>query len=65
MYLELVYNDHQEIAKTFLKKLGPQQEDYYQDDIVKLSLVTTKDHMSGYQIMDNFRASQFTVRMSR
>ena len=65
MYLELVYNDHEEIAKSFLQKFGCQQEDYYQDDILKLSLVTSRDHMSGYQIMDNFRASQFTVRMSR
>ncbi|XP_068222556.1 transcription initiation factor TFIID subunit 5-like [Palaemon carinicauda] len=65
MYLELVYNGHEEVSKAFLQKLGPLQEDYYQDDIHKLSLVTNRDHMTGYQIMDNFRSSQFTVRMSR
>merc|ERR1711874_286980 len=25
----------------------------------------TRDHMNGYQIMDTFRASQFTIRMPR
>lgn len=65
MYLELVYNGHEEVSKAFLKKLGPLQEDYYQEDVHKLSLVTSRDHMTGYQIMDNFRSSQFTVRMSR
>ncbi|KAK7084586.1 Transcription initiation factor TFIID subunit 5 [Halocaridina rubra] len=65
MYLELVYNGHEEVSKAFLQKLGPLQEDYYQEDVHKLSLVTSRDHMTGYQIMDNFRSSQFTIRMSR
>ena len=55
MYLELVYNGHDEVSKQFLQKLGSLQEDYYQDDIHRLSLVTNRDHMTGYQITDNFR----------
>ncbi|CAL4074885.1 unnamed protein product, partial [Meganyctiphanes norvegica] len=65
MYLELVYNEHSEMAKSFCEKFGHVQEDYYQEDIIKLAAVMTRDHMNGYQIMDTFRASQFTVRMSR
>ncbi|KAG7174515.1 Transcription initiation factor TFIID subunit 5-like 1 [Homarus americanus] len=65
MYLELVFNGHEEVAKSFLQKMGNVQEHCYREDIHKLSLVTTRDHMTGYQIMDNFRSNQFTVRMSR
>ncbi|KAB7498254.1 Transcription initiation factor TFIID subunit 5 [Armadillidium nasatum] len=65
MYLELVYNGHENMAIAFLERFSPQQEDYYQEDILSLSLVTTRDHMSGYQIMDNFRGSQFNVRITR
>ncbi|KAK8378853.1 hypothetical protein O3P69_009523 [Scylla paramamosain] len=65
MYLELVYNGHEEVAKNFLERLKGTQEEYYQEDIHRLSLVTNREHMSGYQIMDNFRSSQFTIRLSR
>ncbi|XP_076037366.1 transcription initiation factor TFIID subunit 5-like [Oratosquilla oratoria] len=65
MYLELVYNGHEEASKSFMLKFGPLQENFYQEDVHKLSLVKTEEHMKGYQIMDNFRASQFTVRISR
>lgn len=65
MYLELVYNEHEESAKSFIAAFGPRQENYYQEDIKKLSYVTKKDHMKGNELMDNFNTSQFTVRMSR
>ena len=65
MYLELVYNGHEEAAKDFIAKFGPRQESYYQEDIKKLSFVTKKDHMKGNELMENFNTSQFTVRMSR
>ena len=65
MYLELVYNGHEQAAKDFIAKFGPRQESYYQEDIKKLSFVTKKDHMKGNELMENFNTSQFTVRMSR
>merc|ERR1712112_793707 len=65
MYLELVYNEHEDQAKSFIAAFGPRQESYYQEDIKKLSYVTKKDHMKGNELMDNFNTSQFTVRMSR
>ena len=65
MYLELVYNGHEEAAKHFIAKFGARQESYYQEDIKKLSFVTKKDHMKGNELMENFNTSQFTVRMSR
>ncbi|GAB6019682.1 hypothetical protein CHUAL_001238 [Chamberlinius hualienensis] len=65
MYLELVYNDHVDQAKLFMDKFGKEQELYYQNDIDKLACVTKKEHMKGNELMDNFRSSQFTVRMSR
>ena len=65
MYLELVYNGHEQAAKEFIAKFGPRQESYYQEDIKKLSFVTKKEHMKGNELMENFNTSQFTVRMSR
>eukprot|EP00090_Calanus_glacialis_P040049 TRINITY_DN6978_c0_g1_i1.p1 TRINITY_DN6978_c0_g1~~TRINITY_DN6978_c0_g1_i1.p1 ORF type:complete len:749 (-),score=253.58 TRINITY_DN6978_c0_g1_i1:122-2248(-) len=65
MYLELVYNQHEDPAKHFIALFGPRQESYYQEDIKKLSFVTKKEHMKGNELMDNFNTSQFTVRMSR
>ncbi|RWS13329.1 transcription initiation factor TFIID subunit 5-like protein [Dinothrombium tinctorium] len=67
MYLELVYNNHEEQASKFMSKFGPLQEDYYQDDIKKLAVVVKREHMKGNEIIDNFRSghSLFTVRLSR
>jgi len=65
MYLELVYNHHEEEAKQLMGRFGPVQESYYQEDIKKLSFVTKREHMKGNELMDNFNTSQFTVRMSR
>ena len=65
MYLELVYNQHEDEAKRFVQKFGSIQESYYQEDIKKLSFVTKREHMKGNELMDNFNTSQFTVRMSR
>lgn len=65
MYLELVYNEHEQQARYFMDKFGPEQEHYYLDDVKKLSCLTKKEHMKGNEFMDNFRSGQFTVRMSR
>ena len=65
MYLEMVYNGHEGAAKDFITTYGPRQESFYQDDIKKLSYITKREHMRGSELMENFRTSQFTVRMSR
>ena len=70
MYIELVYNDHEDQAINFMKKFGAEQEDYYQEDIKKLSTVTKKEHLqSNNEIIDNFHNSSdqnlFTLRLSR
>ncbi|XP_042903545.1 transcription initiation factor TFIID subunit 5 [Parasteatoda tepidariorum] len=65
MYLELVYNEHESQALYFMDRFGPEQEEYYLEDVKKLSCLTKKDHMKGNEFMDNFRSGQFTVRMSR
>lgn len=67
MYLELVYNSHEEQAIRFINRFTPHQENYYSDDIRKLGAVTKKEQMKGNEIMDNFRSGQnlFTVRLSR
>ncbi|UYV76082.1 TAF5 [Cordylochernes scorpioides] len=46
-------------------KYGLRQEEYYMDDINRLSCVTKREHMKGNMFMDNFRSGQFTVRMCR
>lgn len=48
-----------------MKKFGPEQDCYYQDDLKKLSHVTRKDHMSGNELTDTFKSNQFIIRMSR
>ena len=65
MYLELVYNGHEQEAKAFIDKFGSSQETFYQSDIHKLAYITKKQHMIGSELMENFQTSQFTVRMSR
>lgn len=65
MYLELVYNEHERQAVKFMERFGPEQEEYYQEDVKRLGCLTKKEHMKGNEFMDNFRSGQFTVRMSR
>ncbi|CAH0557206.1 unnamed protein product [Brassicogethes aeneus] len=65
MYLELVYNGHTEKAIDLMKKFGPEQDTYYQDDLKKLSMVTRRDHMNVNELADTFKSNQFIIRMSR
>lgn len=65
MYLELVYNGHTEKAISLMKKFGPEQDSYYQDDLKKLAMVTKKDHMNGNELTETFKSNQFIIRMSR
>lgn len=65
MYLELVYNGHTEKAIALMKRFGPEQDTYYQDDLRKLAMVTKRDHMNGNELTDTFKSNQFIIRMSR
>ncbi|KAF4518033.1 hypothetical protein B566_EDAN009266 [Ephemera danica] len=65
MYLELVYNDHEAKAIAFMQKFGPEQEDYYQDDLRRLAHVTKRDHLKDNELTDTFKSSEFIIRMSR
>ncbi|XP_075214513.1 TATA-box binding protein associated factor 5 [Lycorma delicatula] len=65
MYLELVYNGHETQAVRLMQKFGADQEDYYQDDLKRLSHVTKKDHMKGNELTDTFKSNEFIIRMSR
>lgn len=55
MYLEMVYNEHESMAAKFMERFGPDQEDYFQDDLKKLSFITRKEHMKGSDLMENFK----------
>jgi transcription initiation factor TFIID subunit 5 len=55
MYLELVYNNHEVSAVAFMKKFGPEQEDYYQDDLRRLAHVTKRDQMKDNELTDTFK----------
>lgn len=48
-----------------MKKFGPEQDVYYQDDLKKLAMVTRRDHMNGNELTDTFKSNQFIIRMSR
>ncbi|KAJ7325158.1 hypothetical protein JRQ81_018178 [Phrynocephalus forsythii] len=65
MYLELVYNGHENEAKSFFEKFHGDQECYYQDDLRVLSGLTKKEHMRGNETMLDFRTSKFVLRISR
>ncbi|XP_070801565.1 transcription initiation factor TFIID subunit 5 [Pituophis catenifer annectens] len=65
MYLELVYNGHENEAKSFFQKFHGDQECYYQDDLRVLSSLTKKEHMRGNETMLDFRTSKFVLRISR
>lgn len=45
MYIELVYNGHEDQARGLMEKFGPEQEYYYQDDLRRLSMITKRDQM--------------------
>ncbi|XP_060063329.1 transcription initiation factor TFIID subunit 5-like [Ylistrum balloti] len=65
MYLELVYNGHENHAVEFFEKFHSDQEDYYQDDLRQLSTVVKREHMQGNTLMENFKSSKFVIKMSR
>ncbi|XP_006821419.1 transcription initiation factor TFIID subunit 5-like [Saccoglossus kowalevskii] len=52
-------------AVSFFAKHFGIQEEYHQEDLVKLSTVTKKEHMKSNELMINFRSSKFTIKMSR
>lgn len=65
MYLELVYNDHEEQAKKLIDKFGAEQEHYYHEDITRLATVTKRDQMSGNDLAETFKSNEFIIRISR
>ncbi|EDV26865.1 uncharacterized protein TRIADDRAFT_37330 [Trichoplax adhaerens] len=65
LYLEIIYKDRQNLARTFLKKFGPTQEDYYQEDINRLKTINSKEDMLKNEVIKDFRTSDFVVKMSR
>ncbi|XP_042288567.1 transcription initiation factor TFIID subunit 5 isoform X2 [Thunnus maccoyii] len=65
MYLELVYNNHENEAKAFFEKFSGDQECYYKDDLNILSSLTKKEHMRGNETLLDFRTSKFVLRISR
>ncbi|GBP73856.1 Transcription initiation factor TFIID subunit 5 [Eumeta japonica] len=65
MYLGLVLYDHTEHALNLVEKFGPEQEDYYQDDLKRLSTVTKKDQIKGNNIAEIYSMNKFVVQLSR
>lgn len=55
MYLELLFNGHEDQAKKILERFGPDQEDYFQEDLKKLSHVCKTDHLKGNELTDTFK----------
>ncbi|XP_014204120.1 transcription initiation factor TFIID subunit 5 [Copidosoma floridanum] len=65
MYLELVYNNHSNEGKQLIEKHSNSLEEYYQNDLKKLSHVSKREHMAGNELIDTFKSNQFIIRMSR
>lgn len=55
MYLSLILYDHNEHAKKFSEKFGIEQEEYYQDDLMKLTLVTNKEQIKHHELAQIYR----------
>lgn len=55
MYLLLIIYDHNEHAAKFLEKFGPEQEDFYQDDLAKLCIVKHKDQIKFNELAQIYR----------
>lgn len=55
MYLSLILYDHNEHASNFLEKFSSEQEDYYQDDLKRLSIVKNKDQIKGNELAEIYR----------
>ncbi|XP_077971928.1 transcription initiation factor TFIID subunit 5-like [Styela clava] len=65
MYLELLYNNHAEKAKLFFLQYSGELEDFHEEDLIKLSTMTKKEHMEGNELMRVFHSSEFVIKMSR
>ncbi|CAB4015297.1 Transcription initiation factor TFIID subunit 5 [Paramuricea clavata] len=65
MYLDLIYQGHEKQAKSFLTKFRDSQEDYYQEDILKLASVTHKEHVEVNDLMLTLRSNKFVIKLSR
>lgn len=65
MYLDLVCNGHEAEAIKFIKKFGPGQESYYQNDIQNLSIITKKEELNDNVMVSSYKSNEFVVRMSR
>ncbi|XP_053607989.1 transcription initiation factor TFIID subunit 5 isoform X3 [Plodia interpunctella] len=65
MYMLLILYDHNEHAVNFLEKFRPEQEDYYQDDLNKLSIVKHKDQIKGNELAEIYSSNKFVVQLSR
>ncbi|CAG5021994.1 unnamed protein product [Parnassius apollo] len=65
MYLLLILYDHTEHAVKFIEKFGPEQEDYYQEDLAKLSIVKSKDQIKGNELAEIYSSNKFEVQLSR
>lgn len=65
MYLELLYNSHENNARQFFMKHSQDLEDFHSEDLMKLSTMTKKEHMEGNELMMVFHSSEFVIKMSR
>ena len=52
----ILYCNYLSVAEAFFHGFNEEQEDYHQDDLIRLSAVTKKDHMKHSEIMVNFRS---------
>lgn len=65
MYLILILYDHKEHAVKFLEKFGPEQEDYYQEDLKGLAMVENKEQIKGNELAEIYNSNKFQVQLSR
>ena len=65
MYLELVFNGHEDDAKRLYRRFSGDHLELYPEDIKTLGTLTTKNHMVKSPFMEHFKTGKFVIRMSR
>ncbi|KAK2719507.1 transcription initiation factor TFIID subunit 5-like [Artemia franciscana] len=65
MYLQLVESSNEDIAKQFMDKFSVEQEDWFQDDIIRLKNVVRNEQLYGNEFVDSMKNADYTIRMSK
>ncbi|XP_055911957.1 transcription initiation factor TFIID subunit 5 [Eupeodes corollae] len=65
IYLKLVQTGNEIQARKFVEKYGPGLDDYYQEDLQNILLITKPSQMENNDLVTAMEQDKFIIRMSR